>query len=120
MKITRRQLRRIIKEAMADGHQVTSAAGRDRYIGKGSIDQMRELVKYSEAATSFLDSAAEKAEEFHAEYGNNPDAWAETYEDHASYTNAFNVPKSLYKDVFFYIAEEGMSVRDFQRKISGL
>jgi hypothetical protein len=120
MKVTKRQLSRIIKEAMADGHQVTSAAGRDRYIGKGSIDQMKELTRSSEAATSFLDSAAEKAEEFHAAYGNNPDAWAETYEDHTSYTNVFEVPVSLYKDVFFYIADEGMSVRNFQRKISGL
>ena len=120
MKITKRQLRKIIKEAMADGHQVTSAAGRDRYIGQSPLEQMKELAKYNDDVTLFLDSAAEKAEEFHAEYGNNKDAWAKTYDEHASYTNVFNVPANLYKDVFFYIAEEGMSVRDFQRKISGL
>ena len=115
MKITRRQLRRIIKEAMVDGHQVTSAAGRDRYIGQSPLEQMIELARSSDDATDFLDSAAEKVEDFHGD----KDAWMKTYDEHCSYTNVFNVPAHLYKDVWFYIVDEGMSVRDFQRTIAG-
>jgi len=118
MKITKQQLRRIIKEA------VTSLAGADRYLGQDPLSKMEELATADpDGAGRFFDSAAEKAEIFNAKYGNSSyakDAWAKEYEDHQMYVNVYSVPKDLFKHVFYYIAEEGMSVRGFQRAIMGL
>ena len=94
---------------------ITSMAGMDRYgdhrgvfgVIKEAISQDREIRDFFEEATKRAQSGGETGR----------DTWMEGYSDLCGYTNIFSVPPEYYGFVYDYIVEDGMSPREFLKKI---
>ena len=75
------------------------------------------LEKYPDAFLSEWEPMyKEKEKELIETYQEN---WSNNYEEFSSYVNVFSVPKFYYEIVFDHMLDDGLSAREFSRKLYG-
>lgn len=94
---------------------ITSMAGMDRYADhRGLFTVIREAVAQDGEIINFFEEAAKRALSA-GEIGR--DAWMEGYSELCGYMNIFTVPPKYYGFVYDFIVEQGMTPKEFIKKI---